>query len=84
MTSLPFFGNGISRAFRFGYTPTEQSTYRGYRLGVEKHPSGWQISITPIRPELPILAYCKLTVPDPRKEEALAAAKRRIDLVLSI
>jgi len=84
MTSLPWFASRSSSVFGFGYVPTEQSTYRGYRLGLAKHPSGWQISINPSRPELPILAYCNLTVSDPRKEEALAAAKRRIDLLLSI
>jgi hypothetical protein len=83
MTSLPFFGNEISNAFRFGNPPTEQSIYRGYTLGVRKHPSGWQISITPIRPELPILAYSQVTISDPRKAEAFAAAMRRIDLLLS-
>ena len=84
MTSLSWFGSGSSSVFRFGCGPTEQSTYRGYRLGLAKHSSGWQISINPSRPELPILAYCTITVPNPRKEEALAAAKRRIDLLLSI
>jgi hypothetical protein len=84
MTSLSGFGSGSSSVFRFGCGATEQSTYRGYTIGLAKHHSGWQISINPTRPELPILAYGTVTVPNPRKEEALAAAKRRIDLLLSI
>jgi hypothetical protein len=83
MTSLWRVGNWNSTLLRYGDVPTEHSTYRGYRLGMAKHPSGWQISINPIRPELPILAYCKLTVANPRKDDALAAVKRRIDLLLS-
>jgi hypothetical protein len=84
MTSFTGFGSGSSSVFRFGCGASEQSTYRGYTLGLAKHHSGWQISINPTRPELPILAYGTLTVPNPRKEEALAAAKLRIDLLLSI
>ena len=43
-------------AFGFGSPKGERLTYRGYILEICKHPVGWRLGISPIRPELPILA----------------------------
>ena len=71
-------------AFGFGSPKGERLIYRGYALEIFKHPIGWRLGISPIRPELPILANRKFTVPYPRKDDALSAARKRIDLVLSV
>jgi hypothetical protein len=69
-------------AFGVGSPKGERLTYRGYELEICKHPIGWRLGISPIRPELPILANRSFTVPYPRKDDALSAARKRIDLVL--
>ena len=71
-------------AFGSGSATREQLTYRGYALEICKHPIGWRLGISPIRPGLAILANHNFTVPYPRKDDALSAARKRIDLVLSV
>jgi hypothetical protein len=71
-------------AFEFGSQTGERFTYRGYALEISKEPTGWRLGIYPSRPELPILARCNFTVACPRKNDALSAARRRIDLILSV
>ena len=66
-------------AFGFGSPMGERLTYRGYALEVWKHPIGWRLGISPVQPGRPILA-----VPYPRKDDALTAARKRIDLLLSV
>jgi hypothetical protein len=62
---------------------TERASYRGYSLEISKCLAGWTLRVHPMRPELPILARHTFTVASPRKDEAIAAAHKRIDLVLS-
>ena len=71
-------------AFGFGSPKGERLTYRGYILEICKHPVGWRLGVSPIRPELPILANHNFTVPCPRKDDALCAARKRIDLLLTV
>jgi hypothetical protein len=71
-------------AFGFGSPKGERITYRGYELEICKHPIGWRLGISPIRPELPILGSRNFTVPSLRKDDALNAARKRIDLLLSV
>ena len=59
-------------------------TYRGYALEISKHPVGWHLGISPIQPGLPILANHTFTLPYPRKDDALFAARKRIDLLLTV
>jgi hypothetical protein len=71
-------------AFGFGKRKGERLTYRGYGLEIYKDPVGWRLSIYPRRPELPIFARSDFTVSSPRKDDALYAARQRIDLMLSV
>ena len=71
-------------AFGSGTPKEERLTYRGYTLEICKHPIGWRLGISPIRPELPILANHNFTVPCPRKDDALTAARKRIDILLDL
>jgi hypothetical protein len=75
---------GIMLAFGYGSQTGERFAYRGYALEISRDPMGWRLGIYPSRPELPILARCNFTVPCPRKDDALSAARRRIDLLLSV
>ena len=62
----------------------EHLTYRGYDLEIAKDPVGWRLGVHPSRPDLPMLANSNFVVPFPRKDDALSAARKRIDLVLSL
>jgi hypothetical protein len=73
----------IMLSFGFGSRAGERLTYRGYDLEIAKDPVGWRLGVYPSRPELPILARSNFTVPSPRKDDALSAARERIDLLLS-
>ena len=75
---------GTVWAFGFGSPMGERLTYRGYALEISKHPVGWHLGISPIQPGLPILANHTFTLPYPRKDDALFAARKRIDLLLSL
>ena len=46
-------------------SPRAMGKYTADRTGL-----GWRLGISPIRPELPILANRKFTVPYPRKDDA--------------
>jgi hypothetical protein len=70
--------------FGFGSPKGERLTYRGYALEICKHPVGLRLGISPIRPELPIPANQNFTVPYPSKDDALSAARKRIDLLLAV
>jgi hypothetical protein len=62
---------------------SERSRYRGYEIRLRREWSNWCASINPTRPDLPILAQSALRTLSLRQEEALAAAKRSIDEVLT-
>jgi hypothetical protein len=62
----------------------ERLSYRGYTLEISKDQLGWRLNVQPRRPDLPILARSNFAVTCPRKNDALSAAYRRIDLLLSV
>lgn len=62
----------------------ERLSYRGYDLQVSKDPLGWRLGVYPSQPDLPILARSRFTVFFPRKDDALSAVYKRIDLLLSV
>jgi hypothetical protein len=64
-------------------TTTEACRYRGYDIVPRRQWSQWCVSVYATRADLPILPRSTLRTLAPRKEEALAEAKKRIDRVLS-
>jgi hypothetical protein len=62
---------------------SDRTKYRGYDIQLRREWSNWCASVHPVRPELPILAQSTLATLSRRKDEALAAAKRSIDAVLT-
>jgi hypothetical protein len=64
-------------------TTLETCRYRGYEIVPRREWSQWCVSVSPTRPDLPILSRFTLSILMPRKEEALAEARKRIDSVLS-
>ena len=69
--------------FAYGRQKAEHLVYRDYNLDISKDPLGWRLGVYPSRPDLPVLGHSKFTVTCPRKDDALCAAYRRIDLLLS-
>jgi hypothetical protein len=64
-------------------TTTETCQYRGYDIVPRRQWSQWCVSVYPTRADLPILSRSTLRTLTPRKEEALAEARKRIDRILS-
>jgi hypothetical protein len=64
-------------------TTAEIRKYRGYEIVPHREWSLWCASVYTTRPDLPLLASSTLRALAPRKEEAVAEAKRRIDRILS-
>ena len=64
-------------------TTTETSRYRGYDIVPRRQWSQWCVSVYPTRPDLPILSRSTLSTLTPRKDDALAEARERIDHILS-
>jgi hypothetical protein len=60
-----------------------EAQYRGYNIEVERRGREFRISITPGRPELPVLHGQALSPLVPTWEGAFAEAQRRIDQALS-
>jgi len=53
--------------------------YRGYKIELMHDVSGWQVTVHPMRPDLPILRQFSFR-PEPFPEgAALEEAKRRVD-----
>jgi hypothetical protein len=69
--------------FAYGRRKAEHLNYRDYDLEISKDQLGWRLGVYPSRPDLPVLGRSKFTVTWPRKDDALWAAYRRIDLLLS-
>src|SRR5262245_1492738 len=57
--------------------------YRGYKTVPMRQWSQWCAGVYPTRADLPILSSSTLRTLRPRKEEALEAARKRIDRKLS-
>jgi hypothetical protein len=64
-------------------TITEACRYRGYDIVPRRQWSQWCVSVYATRADLPLLSRSTLRTLAPRKEDALAEAKERIDHVLS-
>jgi len=62
--------------------PSDRSQYRGYDVQLRREWSNWCASVHPTRADLPILAQSPLLTLSLHKDEALAAAKRKIDEAL--
>jgi hypothetical protein len=62
---------------------TEACRYRGYQIVPRQHWSQWGVSVYPLRFDLPILSSSTLRVLMPRKDDVVAAARRRIDRLLA-
>jgi hypothetical protein len=58
--------------------------YRGYEILPRREWSEWCVSVYSTRPDLPLMARSTLRTLMPRKDEALAEARKSIDCVLSI
>jgi hypothetical protein len=57
--------------------------YRGYKIELMHDVSGWQVTVHPMRPDLPILRQFSFR-PEPfPKGAALEEAKRRVDRLLA-
>jgi len=74
---------GSMLVFAYGRQKAEHLVYRDYNLDISKDRLGWRLGVYPSRPDLPVLGHSKFTVTCPRKDDALCAAYRRIDLLLS-
>jgi len=55
--------------------------YRGYDILPHRQWSQWCVSVYPTRADVPLLSTLRTLAP--RKEEAVAEAKQRIDRILS-
>jgi hypothetical protein len=58
--------------------------YRGYEIVPQREWSQWRAQVRPTRPDLPILSQATLRTLRPHKEDALDAARRRVDDILSM
>ena len=64
-------------------TTAEIRKYRGYEIVPQRQWSQWCVSVYATRADLPLLSTSTLRTLAPRKEEAVAEAKQRIDRILS-
>jgi hypothetical protein len=62
---------------------TEIRKYRGYEIVPQRQWFQWCVSVYATRADLPLLSSSTLRTLAPRKEEAVAEAKQRIDRILS-
>ena len=60
----------------------EQPTYRGYKIEMERRDLCWTVSVSPTRPELPILSRSSFPTITQSERAALAQAQRRVDRAL--
>jgi hypothetical protein len=62
---------------------THTYCYRGYEIVPTRHWANWCASIYPTRADLPLISRSTLRTLAPRKEQAVAEAKQKIDRVLA-
>jgi hypothetical protein len=62
---------------------TETRQYRGYKIVPMRQWASWCAEAYPTRADLPFLAQPTLRTLAPRKEAAIAEAKRSIDRILA-
>jgi hypothetical protein len=56
--------------------------YRGYKIKMERRGQNWLISVSPTRPELPILRHYSSNTGMRSEAAAVAEAQRFVDRVL--
>ena len=66
-----------------GKMKTETIEYRYYELQATRYPPMWNVGIYPCRPDLPKPNLETAIVALADKEQAMAEAKRRVDVLLS-
>ena len=64
-------------------TTTHTYCYRGYEIVPTRQWASWCVSIYTTRADLPLISRSTLRTLAPRKEEAVAEAKKKIDCVLA-
>jgi hypothetical protein len=62
---------------------THTYCYRGYEIVPTRQWASWCVSIYATRADLPLISRSTLRTLAPRKEEAVAKAKQKIDRVLA-
>ena len=67
----------------FTRIPKREADYRGYKIKMQRRDLCWIVSVSPTRPELPILERYSFPTFTQSAREAIAQAKRRVDRVLS-
>ena len=65
-------------------TSTNTYHYRGYEIVPTRQWASWCASIYTTRADLPLISRSALRTLAPRKEEAVAKAKQKIDHVLAL
>jgi hypothetical protein len=63
-------------------TPRREVEYRGYEIKMERRALGWVVTISPMRPELPILNRCSFRILMQSERAVMAQARQRVDLAL--
>jgi len=63
---------------RFEPRAQRQARYRGYDILMQRR--GWVVTMKPSRPELPVFRRYSFQTATQSEREALAQAKRRVDL----
>jgi hypothetical protein len=58
-----------------------ETEYRGYKIEMERRDLCWAVSVSPTRPELPILSRSSFSITQSERA-ALAQAQRRVDRAL--
>lgn len=64
-------------------TTTDTYRYRGYEIVPTRQWASWCVSIYTTQADLPLMTRSMLGTLAPRKEEAVAEAKQKIDRVLA-
>jgi hypothetical protein len=70
------------RPQRLKMSSRRESEYRGYRIEMERRDLCWTVSVSPTRPELPILFRSSFPTITQSERAALAQAQRRVDRAL--
>jgi hypothetical protein len=64
-------------------TTTQAFHYRGYEIVPQRQWANWCVGIYAMQADLPLMTQSTLRTLAPRKEDAVAEAKRKIDRVLA-
>jgi hypothetical protein len=59
-----------------------ETEYRGYKIKAEHKGKNWFFSVSPTRPELPLMRRYRFQADVRTADEAITQAKRRVDRLL--